>query len=977
MTKSLLRTELGGIKRRKALNTALLTLARFMEWSGAGFIAATYLSALAPEKLGPALFATLMLAGLALGVYSAFKSAGRGGFAGSDAKAAELLAGGDPDLANILITGADLEAWDSEKIKAGGADSSLVEASVKLASEKVFALKKPDLGPGPAKDLLVALLILAASVLTFIYGPEQTGVTVAKVLGGYSGKPVTLGNIQLTLRPPAYTGLTASVEEGGSGDFTAYPGTKIELTGILTEPVDGAILNDPGGVKVAAQITGDRLKVEWVAKKAGTYDLKFTMKGVPLPSEFGGRKITLVPDKPPEVELLTPSGDIEAMKVGTVEVSFKASDDFGLESARMILSGAEEISVPLKMERGTRATGETSLIPASYPKLGEGAYLSVEVTDNDTVNGPKKTVSKAVYVTFYSVGRLAREMGEMEARLLEAMLALLADHLENPAPGADLTLKLEDSARNVAALAENLLKSAQKNQGEELLRPAAVTTVATGLKNAVDGWLLDHKAGKPSLIAELERDIIFLDRLARELEMEQALDMGAELTSIQQDLMSMLRRGEDTDTLLKAVDQIGKMISEISEKLARRDELPDDFANADAVRDPPSDSLGEMLKDLKKALREGDRKKAAELAEKIMKELDKWMSDLEKAADQSGDSELSGKLDELSEKISRAMAEQERIIGQTRKTADASSRRMLEEMKDKIEAIKKNVRQKLEEISRDTLVTEVMAGRNLNSLQDGGKKEELARSFTKDRDEIRRMIKEMGFVLDASLGDALKTALGLKERIQSFGHAASEITAETPEAGEVARLSGNSTRLADEIIKDLRSIFAQRKEKITGKEKEELEGLSGNQKKLTSEIKEIEEKFNKLAKESPFIGNGPGKKAGQAGQSSGRAGTRLGEHDPYGAGEPQMETMEKLGELAGDMEKMKSGSRPGGGMPRGQRRGGGQGRNVDRSHVEIPGESDAEQLRKLREEVMKTMREGRYPEKYREEVERYFEGLIR
>ena len=61
----------------------------------------------------------------------------------------------------------------------------------------------------------------------------------------------------------------------------------------------------------------------------------------------------------------------------------------------------------------------------------------------------------------------------------------------------------------------------------------------------------------------------------------------------------------------------------------------------------------------------------------------------------------------------------------------------------------------------------------------------------------------------------------------------------------------------------------------------------------------------------------------------------------------------------------------------GQSHGRGNGRDVDRSRVEIPAEAEARQWRAFREDVLKVMREGRYPEEYEREVERYYERLIR
>jgi hypothetical protein len=55
----------------------------------------------------------------------------------------------------------------------------------------------------------------------------------------------------------------------------------------------------------------------------------------------------------------------------------------------------------------------------------------------------------------------------------------------------------------------------------------------------------------------------------------------------------------------------------------------------------------------------------------------------------------------------------------------------------------------------------------------------------------------------------------------------------------------------------------------------------------------------------------------------------------------------------------------------------GGGREVDRSRVEIPKEAEARELKAFREEVLKAMRRGQYPKDYEEDVEKYYERLIR
>lgn len=979
----LLSARSGRLKAERRGRLLLRAAVRLFAGFSAGYALASLLAWPLPGDLKPLIFAALLILGLAAGFWTAAVALRKGGFNLSDEEAATILAAGSEELANVLVAGADLSKWEEEGARRRQASEHLVAQGISEADRALQNLPKVSAGPGLQGDARLLALGLALMLSAYFLTPGGTGETVARVIGGYSGKPVALGNLVITYRPPAHTGLPVTREEGSLGDIKAYAGTLVELQGVLSEPVDGGELTGPEKLKAPLTVAGDQLKAEFTVKKSGNYQLKFTIRGLTVPNAFGSPAIAIIPDKPPEVELLAPLGDLEAMNVQEVKVAFQAGDDFAVERANILLVGETEVRIPLKVSPGVTVGGEASFLPASYQKLGQGAYLSVEVVDNDRVNGPKTGHSRSVYISFYNTGRVLKELNGLLERFKEALLTLLADHLETPQPTDKEVAALGESADNLVKLMESLADLAAKDKENQSLRPAELLNVEASVKAALAKWKGGLALGRQPLIAELEKSILFLHQMMRETNMEEALTLGDELTALQRDLFDRLQRGENMGALQEAVNRIEKMVEEINKKLAQKESLPDDFANSDAVKDAPKDTLQHLMDELREALKAGDRQKAAELAEEILKELQKWLGQLEKAAEGEMDgeaSELSRKMDEVSAEVARAIAEEERLLSETRQSQEAASKRTLEELKPKLEAFLQKQRKRLEEADRNATMMD-LASKKAPPQEGDPASLELFNKSLEERAKLGRMTNQLYSTLERSLGEAAREVAEMQKKLDAFEGALLPLVKAPEAAAEIQRLKNEARANLGEVAKDLETLLGSRKDRLGEKEKAQVGKLASEQGKLSGDIDKIGSQLEKLAAESPFVDPGAGRKAGSAGKASKAAGKSLGEGNPFTATPSQMETIEKLSELSSDLEKMREnqgGSRKGGrlrGKERPRHQGGKQ--EVDRSRVEIPGESDSAALKKLREEVMKTMREGRYPEGYREELKRYFEGLIK
>jgi len=913
------------------------------------------------------------------------------------AQAAALLAPESPALRDLVLTGADLAAWGEGGAAARGASPELADAQVEEASRAAQGLDPA--AAVPARPALLRALqaggVAALVVLWLALDPAGRGAWSTLLAGGVPA-PVTVGNLRLTYVPPAYTGLPEQTVEGAEGAVQGYPGTRVTLEGELSRSVARGRWEGPGEAAVPLAVEGRRFSVSWILAKPGTYGLAFEHGRKAVPSDFAPRSISLTEDARPGVELAAPAGDLEVTTDQEVEVVFAATDDFGVERAELVLQGDEEVRLPLAVTPGRRAEGKLRFLPLSHPKLGEGAHLRVEVWDGDTVSGPKAGSSPSVYITFLDKRRLLAEIAGLEERLLEALLTQLADHLELASPPAPEELgRLRAKGQDLLRLFDQLVERVQMGAEEGALGAVAVLKMEDGLRAALEPFLAGGTDRQP-LVAELERDILFLDRLLQSLRMEDALSLGDELAALQRSLFDDLQQGANPEDLVARVEQIQQLLAQMAQKLSQgAAEMPDAFANADAVKDMPASELEQTLQELKEALAQGDREKAQALAEKLLETLSKWLAALEEAAGGASQGEMDPVLQELSEleaDVQDLAAQQEKVLQETREVGQEVSQRAAAALRQELESLLEREERRLraiEEAARRMEASAPRAGFHGTSRPSGERPPgpESALQLLESRQRVGAAVAEVREALREDLGRAREGAEALGQAVENLRQGVQGgLDPQDPRAQLVEESAGTARREVEGLIQDLEALAGRRREGMRPGEAQALEQLGGREGQLGERTGSVAERLEGLSRKSPFVDPGLPGRARSAQQGMGQAQGRLGEADPFGSVPPETRALEDLAELGRQLEsarqQMGQGQQSGPGMQvmrrPGQRPGQrpGEGRDVDRSPVEIPQEMEARELRAFREEVLRAM-QGRYPKDYEEEVERYYERLIR
>lgn len=270
-----------------------------------------------------------------------------------------------------------------------------------------------------------------------------------------------LETFRVTQRYPAYTGLSET--EMSAGNLALLAGSTVRISGRATQPLREAAITLEGVDRtLPLTVQGAEIRGEFVVPGAG-----LTGFSLPLVNEDGVTSqndtlyaVELLPDRPPDVELLTPTG----VRLGVLlrarpRLAFTVRDDFGLKNLHL----KYEVSRPAR-PGGTEPELETGRIALKRPAEGEGRQVFewdlaaqkppltegctvtywIEAVDNNSVTGP-------------GVGRTERKTlsilseAEKRAELLELLGARASEIDEISETQKTLNEELDRSIRTPPA----------------------------------------------------------------------------------------------------------------------------------------------------------------------------------------------------------------------------------------------------------------------------------------------------------------------------------------------------------------------------------------------------------------------------------------------------------------------------------------------------------------------------------------------
>ena len=818
--------------------------------------------------------------------------------------------------------------------------------------------------------------------------------------------PPLIADLTLRFSYPEYTGLPPRVVEGSSGAITAVKGTVVQLTARSAIPLSGAELR-LGSETVPLRLSGGRLlEGALTVIESGTY--RFF-----LDAEEGGRrpgtppmKIDVETDRHPRIRILAPGPEVVVGERGKVELRFVADDDFGLRDLALVYkvegSARPEQEKRLKaFEKAPRnlEDGATLSVFELGFRPGERIAYRLRVHDNDTVSGPKVGDSATQYIKVYSPRERHLELIEEEKRIWEEMVHLL---------GEQLLLREEARARTAAALAlaEDLAKKSVERAGKIGVRFDAMLATAredkmfdarsmstlegvrrrlreraareaawrTGSVGRPDSRLAELAAFMPRHVLGIETDVLLLEKLQKQQKLEALRALSQELVDSQKrlrDLFERYRKSRDPELKAEIEREIARLeeqVRELRQKLAELFDSDDEFVNLDAVK---AKDLQESASKMKDAMQKGDLEGAMKQLERMSKELQNTLEKVDLSAKSFYESafyknqkEMEKLLDEVHE-LESAQREAMKETQSVEKTARGRAAKELDVGKS--EAAKK-VARKLEDAERK-------AGAAQQALQTRWN-QELADRARARAEDARRALEQ---------GDASESLDMSKRSLEHLQQLEENLSRERPwrtepqgeqgqEAHEQARGAGRSMK---EAVRELERMIPKAQNRLSSEERGKLEQLGKRQRGLRERTGRLKRRLEEMGEDAPFFGDEAKQSLEKAHEEMAQAEGKLGRGAPREASQHEQGAAESLGRLKDQLQQaMKQGASPGGGGQKDGQEKEGEGQNMSREPVVIPGAEEHKAPKEFREDLLKAMKQG-VPGPYRDLVRRYYEEIVR
>jgi hypothetical protein len=816
--------------------------------------------------------------------------------------------------------------------------------------------------------------------------------------------PPEIGNLQITLYPPHYTGLPTQILH--TGNMEGIRGSSVRVEALSSKEVLKAKILLDEGKEVPLKIDGKKLQGNLVLFQTQRYQIlvedAFGFRNTPISYEIQVR-----PDAFPTIEILQPTEDLEVNGDETLPLEYSARDDFGIQEVALVARVGERRERLLIQREESRKLITRERFNWDLEKLGLGesdeTIYHLEVLDNDTISGPKIGTSRALRLRLKNLKGEHKQIAEMVRDLSSQMVDLLADHLERSPLGAKEALhpgepsdkgfeqKIDEAMKRI----EELMQRTEKDRLSDFATWSDLEALRHNLQFTKEELL--KREGLASSTEEKEK---LHDEIASELERMSLLSeeiskrlKGQELASTAQDLMRSQERLLDSleklksgdknlDAILKEISQMAGLLRSLQQALSQFSQLPDEFLNNEALRGLSFDEMLSALEEIRKKLAQGDTEGAMQLARELFNQLASMVAALQGAnqmAMSSAMERMQGEMTRSANELQQIAREQQEILMQTEGINKKGLRERDDLLKKKLDQFQARAQDELSRLAELFPDDERESGRGEappeDSLDDA-----TVNNLVKNM--ISRLLKK-DFSALAEIMEMARKELAKKRNPEQ------EQKAKQAEAG-LKGLKENLDALLDEPLAALKE-----------DEKKAVRDLSHRQGVLKERTQDLHEKLNSLFQLFPSLDPKIPKNIEEAGTSMGKAENRLTDLDPKGAVPPEREALDRLSQSQQQMQNamqqlaqrgqlgrmsvarlfrygrfLPSGRLvPLPGMPEFPQfdvEGGITG--LDTERFRLPGKEDYKVPRSFREEILESLKQG-VPPQLKEQIESYFRNL--
>jgi hypothetical protein len=1004
---------LAAVRRRLILRTGLEAAGYGVALLGTGLA----LLALAAVATGPAAFWPVVtasafggaaLAVLVWGVWRPARSLRRDRAAARHA--GTLLPAQLPTLASDLLSAVELAEPPPADPRAASVSTRLVQAFQEYVARSLTSVDaqrlvslRPVIRAAAAALIVVAALGTGAWLSSTFARGLRTLIHRPSLFEGAAVSTMPLvGDVRIIYSYPAYTGLPPRTVEGSTGDVAAVKGTRVR---IITHPLRSArrvlLLLGESGEKgeVAANPAGDLLAAELTVSEDTSYRFWLQPTFGRAVREARSHHVTAETDSAPRVEILGPADRLELATPRPIEIGYSASDDFGLSVVELVTRAGDrpEQRTLLRDGGGARAVqGRTLWDPASAGLSGaERIAYRIEARDKDDISGGptgKVGSSRTLYVVIQNPHESLEDRLERQRELLEKLIGDLADRIEKggppgppggegaaaPAPTFPERLAayaaMHDAEDAHLALLGQLIDEDRRNGTMGKVMRAALTSMADRLERLLrdekqalaafkgktaTGNLGRLEALSARQVTELENDVLLLDDLIGRQRLEDLASLGKELTDSHQRLKDLLERYKKTKDealrrqLEREARELRARIADLAAKIAAvkaRNDVPDEWRNL-----PDMKSLADQARKLDDLLEKGNE---ADL-ERALAQLGNDLGDLRKMLDENAGNFGSERFPQenrvvadLMKKIGDIEGDQRALQKETQAIADKQEAEIQRRLKGQMDEFIKKEIEKVERLKQ-----------RLGGVQSGNPQGSLAEELERARESTRQLRRLLGERdLPEAKGEAERAEGSLERATEQLDAMAEARKARRPgtepEKDKRAEAVAEARALAQEIADDLAKLLPKPSDMLTPQEREAGRAQAERQGAIGKRTEDVAGEAMRRLGKMPGMEKAEGELKGAAARMR-QAQDMLRRDESKGAAAAERDAADRLAKLRDSMQE-----RPMGGS------------RQPHEPVRIPGADESSAPRAWRQELLDAMKE-KAPERFKDEVRRYYEELVR
>ncbi|MFB6249544.1 MAG: DUF4175 family protein, partial [Salinibacter sp.] len=243
--------------------------------------------------------------------------------------------------------------------------------------------------------------------------------------------------LEVTVTPPAYTGLPSRTLDPNVGDVSVLPGATVSVSAALGgPPVESARLVFDDERTRPLEVQDGTAAGQFTVRREGHYQIRLQSAGGPTNRDPIRYRLALQADARPSVSFLAPTGPTDISDDLAQELRVQLSDDYGFSRAALYYRLSEErfgdgdsayasvrLPLPAPGQRSQKLVHQWLLAQETGldPKPGDVITYYVKAWDNNTVTGPRSGRTATQRLRMPSVSEQYEQLDQTQGKAEEQM----------------------------------------------------------------------------------------------------------------------------------------------------------------------------------------------------------------------------------------------------------------------------------------------------------------------------------------------------------------------------------------------------------------------------------------------------------------------------------------------------------------------------------------------------------------------------